>query len=134
MTHSILITKYILKILGSSNELNNLIPIKSIYPIDAKLGTKFPFAVIQRSAIMCDYVKDGNYRDTVTFNIIIADDNYIGSVTIADKINEVLSGSGWRDSENNIYVHDIRLQTANEELYNDTFLQQLTFTCECDFI
>lgn len=134
MTHSILITKYILKILDSDVKLKKLIPMKSIYPIDAKQGSRFPFAVIQRNAVTCNYAKDGNYSDNVTFNIIIADDNYIGSVTIADKMNEVLSGSGWRDSDNHIYVHDIRLQTATEDIYNDTFLQQLTFTCNCDFI
>ena len=130
MTNSILITKYILKILESNKDLKKLIPIKNIYPIDAKLGTKFPFAVIQRTSLMPASCKDGTYQDTVNFTIVVVDDNYIGCVTIANEIRKTLEGYGWRDDY--MFVHDIRLTSASETIYNDTNIQQLEFTAVCD--
>lgn len=134
MTHSILITKYILKVLEESEDLKTVLPIGSIYPIDARLSSTFPFAVIQRTSITPIGNKDGNNIDTVYFSIIVVDDTYIGCVTIADKIREALDGNGWRDKEANVFLRDIELQTANESIYNDAFLQTLDFRCTFEYI
>lgn len=130
MTNSILITKYILQILKSNKELLRLIPETNIMPIDARLGTKFPFAVIQRNSITVSSCKDGTYQDTVNFTIAVADDNYIGAVTIANEIRKTLEGYGWRD--NDMFVHNIVLTNANETIYNDTQIQTLDFSAVCD--
>ena len=134
MTHSILITKYLLKILESDEELMQMIPIEKIYPIDARLSTSYVFAVIVRTSITPQGSKDGYNIDTVSFSVIVVDDTYINCVTVADKMREVLEGNGWRDNESNVYLHDIELQTANESVYNDAFLQQLDFKCTFEWV
>ena len=52
MTNSLLITKYIRTILSHDSNLMKKIPISQFYPVDAKSGTKFPFAVIIRTGMM----------------------------------------------------------------------------------
>lgn len=126
MKHSLLITKYLLRILESNNDLKSLIDIKNIYPVDARLSSQFPFAVIQRTSINAANSKDGNYEDTVYFTVAVVDDNYVGAVTIADKIRETFENNNYRDDD--IYVHYIRLTSSTETIYNDTNVQLMDFS------
>lgn len=134
MTHSILITKYLLKILESDEELMQMIPIDKFYPVDARLSSKFPFVVILRTSIMPQSSKDGQHIDTVNFSTIVVSDTYVDGITIADKVRETLQGNGWRDSEKHSYLYDINLETANETIYNDVFIQQLDFRCTFEWV
>ena len=125
MTNSLLITKYIRTILSQNAELMKKIPIKRFYPVDAKLSTTFPFAVIIRTGMMDNQSKDGIYEDTVTVSIIVVDDNYYGSLEIANEIRNWLEGHRYKDET--INITRMKLNSASEGYYNDAFIQELIF-------
>lgn len=124
-TNSLLITQYILKILEADESLMNIISIDKFLPLDAREGTSFPFAVIQRNNVNESRCKDGLYEDKVSFTIIVVNDNYINCVTIANMVRNVLESYNWHDD--NFYLRDIRLSNASEALYNNAFIQTLDF-------
>lgn len=126
MTNSLLITKYIRTILSQNAYLMKKIPIKRFFPIDAKQGTKFPFAVISRTGMIDTQSKDGIYEDTVTVSIIVVDDNYYGSLEIANEIRNWLEGHRYKDET--INITRMKLNSASEGYYNDAFIQELLFT------
>ena len=126
MTNSLLITKYIRTILSQNDELMKKIPIKQFYPVDAKLSTTFPFAVIIRTGMMDNQSKDGIYEDIVTVSIIVVDDNYYGSIDIANEIRNWLEGHCYKDET--INITQIKLSSTSEGYYNDAFVQELIFT------
>lgn len=125
MTNSLLITKYIRTILSQDTELMKKIPIKQFFPVDAKLTTKFPFAVIIRSGMQDNSSKDGIYEDVITVSIIVVDNNYNDAIDIANEIRNWLEGHSYKD--NDINIRRIRLSSSNESYYNDAFLQELDF-------
>lgn len=102
------------------------IPIKQFYPVDAKLSTTFPFAVIIRTGMMDNQSKDGIYEDIVTVSIIVADDNYYGSIDIANEIRNWLEGHCYKDET--INITQMKLSSTSEGYYNDAFVQELIFT------
>lgn len=124
-THSILITKYIKKILDSNSDLKKLIPIERIYATYAKLSSVMPFGVIERTSITPASSKDGIYEDTVSFRIGVVSDQYDTVVYIADEIRNTLESHGWRD--NDFYISEIRLTTAYEGFMDDMYTQTLEF-------
>lgn len=126
MTNSLLITKYIRTILSQDSNLMKKIPIKQFYPVDAKLSTTFPFAVIIRTGMMDNQSKDGMYEDIVTVSIIVADDNYYGSIDIANEIRNWLEGHCYKDET--INITQMKLSSTSEGYYNDAFVQELIFT------
>ena len=126
MTNSLLITKYIRTILSQNAELMKKIPIKRFFPIEVKQGAKFPFAVISRTGMIDTQSKDGIYEDTVTVSIIIVDDNYYGSLEIANEIRNWLEGHSYKDET--INITRMKLNSASEGYYNDAFIQELIFT------
>lgn len=126
MTNSLLITKYIRTILSYDSNLMKKIPIKQFYPVDAKLSTTFPFAVIIRTGMMDNQSKDGIYEDIVTVSIIVVDDNYYGSIDIANEIRNWLEGHCYKDET--INITQIKLSSTSEGYYNDAFVQELIFT------
>ena len=126
MTNSLLITKYIRTILSQDSNLMKKIPINQFYPVDAKTGTKFPFAVIIRTGVMDNQSKDGIYEDIVTVSIIVVDDNYYGSIDIANEIRNWLEGHCYKDET--INITQMKLSSTSEGYYNDAFIQELVFT------
>lgn len=126
MTNSLLITKYIRTILSQDADLMKKISIKQIYPVDAKIGTKFPFAVIIRTGMMDNQSKDGIYEDVITVSIIVVDDNYYGSIDIANEIRNWLEGHRYKDET--INITRMKLNSASEGYYNDAFIQELNFS------
>lgn len=125
MTNSLLITKYLREILSKDKELMKMIPIDKIFAIDAKLSTKFPFAAIERTNITSIRCKDGQYEDTVSVTIYIADNTYIGSVNIANEIRHWLEGHRYKDDT--ITISDVRLSGASEVYVNDAYIHKLDF-------
>ena len=125
MKNTLLITKYIRTILEQDTELMKKIPIKQFFPIDAKQGTKYPFAVIVRTGLQDNSTKDGIYEDVVTVTIIVVDDNYIDSIDIANEIRNWLEGHTFKDDT--IYIRRMRLSSTSEAYYNDAFIQELSF-------
>lgn len=125
MKNSLLITKYIRMILSEDKELMKKIPIKQFFPVDAKLSTKFPFAVIIRTAMNDNLSKDGLYEDVVTILIYVVDDNYINSIEIANEIRNWLEGHIYKDDY--INIKRIKLNSSAEGLENNAFIQELSF-------
>lgn len=125
MKNTLLITKYIRSILEQDITLMGMIPIKQFFPIDAKQGTKYPFAVIVRTGMQDNSSKDGIYEDIVNVSIIVVDDNYINSIEIANEIRNWLEGHSYKDET--INIRRIRLSTTSEAYYNDAFIQELSF-------
>ena len=125
MKNTLLITKYIRLILEQDITLMGMIPIKQFFPIDAKQGTKYPFAVIVRTGMQDNSSKDGIYEDIVNVSIIVVDDNYINSIEIANEIRNWLEGHSYKDET--INIRRIRLSTTSEAYYNDAFIQELSF-------
>lgn len=125
MTNSLLVTKYIRYILSQDEALMSELPLDKIFAIDAKQGTKFPFAVIARTGMFDNLSKDGIYEDVVYVTVIVVDDNYIGSIKIANEIRNWLEGHIYKNDE--INITRIRLSSSSESLYNDAFIQTLEF-------
>ncbi|MEE3490346.1 MAG: hypothetical protein VZR10_05730 [Methanobrevibacter sp.] len=125
MKNTLLITKYIRAILEQDTELMKKIPIKQFFPIDAKQGTAYPFAVIVRTGLQDNSTKDGIYEDVVTVTIIVVDDNYIDSIEIANEIRNWLEGHTFKDET--IYIRRMSLSSTSEAYYNDAFIQELSF-------
>ena len=125
MKQSLSITKYVLKLLKTNSVLMDLVPYTKIYPIYAKQGTTFPYIVINRDSVLSSYSKDGCFEDTVTVTAIAIADKYDLSVSIASEIRNSLEDKRYKDD--NIYISQITMKSANETTYNNAFIQQLTF-------
>lgn len=94
-----------------------------IWPMIADEGATFPFVVYQRSGTTAAGDKDGS-EERVTLAVTIAADNYRASVEAAAAALEALQ------NRRTAHVEDIRLDSATEAWYNDTFLQTLNFTLQ----
>lgn len=122
---TLLITKYIRKILVQNvPELQN-----RVFALDARVGTKFPFAAIERGNVTpTSYSKDGLVEDSVDFNIYLLSRDYDSGVEIANNIRNLLDCSGYNDED--IRISRIELRSCSES-YIDTnggaFLQTLNF-------
>lgn len=126
-TNSIKITKYILDILNSNDKVKEMLG-DNIFPIDAKLSTTFPFAVIQRGNISPSYLtKDVIPSDSVTLMITIVDTRYSKVTDIANEVRYALEKKQFIDEVDNIKITDISLSSARESLYNEAYIQQLNF-------
>ena len=125
MKQSLSITKYVLNLLKQNTALMDLVPYAKIYPIYAKQGTTYPFIVITRDSVLSAYSKDGCFEDTVTVTATAVTDKFDVSVSIASEIRNSLEGKRYKDD--NIYISQITMKSADETAYNKAFIQQLTF-------
>lgn len=124
MKNSIKITKYIREILVENEDIYRFVGDR-IYSVDAKMGTNFPFIVINRETVYPEYTKDGNSTDTITVNIAVADPIYDKAVDIAEYIRVALEQKRYYNDE--IKFKDIKLVNVNESIQFDAIVQQLTF-------
>lgn len=97
---------------------------KRIYPLVAPLNTLYPYVVFQRID-SGQYTKDNRYQDDITYNIIVANDDYDKGLDIAEMIVSELDG------KRNILIDGYKIAaiklTNTSEDYNDAYLQNLTF-------
>lgn len=124
MNQSLKITSYIIEILKQNTELIDFVGDK-IFPIDAKLGTDFPFIVINRNSIQPQYSKDGNSCDIITVAIAIADPIYAKAVDIATLVRESLEFKKFRIDD--VVIKDIRITYCSESIQNDCVVQEIQF-------
>ena len=110
----------------------DLVPYAKIYPIYAKQGTTYPFIVITRDSVLSAYSKDGCFEDTVTVTATAVTDKFDVSVSIASEIRNSLEGKRYKDD--NIYISQITMKSADETAYNKAFIQQLTFVLKVQWI
>ena len=121
MESSISVIKHIFRILSSDKTLNELVGTK-IFPIVADDDdVKFPYIILERTSITPYTYKGGVGYDKVTFQIKIADSDYINTINIAEKVRELL------ELKTSSYFKRIEFSSCNEDFMNDTYRQTLQF-------
>lgn len=124
MDNSLLIGKYIYKLLSEDDTLQKL--SSKIYPLVAKADTTYPFVVYSRTNLYPTYCKDGVIENTLDVQVIAVSDNYVESLEVANQIRNVLELKRYKDE--NIFITDCRLSSVAEEFIEDAFIQKMTFT------
>lgn len=123
---SLSIGAHVYKRLSDSTELAKLVEDK-IYAISTKTETSFPFVIYKRNSLVPEYTKDRyDTGDTVSVGIVVASDNYLNSVTIAEEVRRALENK--RGTYENFDVIDAKLMSADEDFIEDTFIQHLVFS------
>lgn len=103
--------------------------INKVFPLVADEGTTFPFVVYKRSGLEPSDTKDRyNFSELVTLDIIVAANTYEESISLAERIKDILEHS--RGAYNGINIGGITLDDADEDYLEDTFIQKLTFKIE----
>ena len=87
MIQSILVPKLVYNFLKSNTELNNYIDGR-VFPIVAELGTEFPYVAYSRTYITPTYTKDYYTEDSVGVDIVVASQDYLESLEIANIIRK----------------------------------------------
>nr|WP_320037820.1 DUF3168 domain-containing protein [uncultured Bacteroides sp.] len=89
---SLQIGKAIYELLHSNTAVEAKVQDK-VYPLVADKSTTFPFIVYKRTEIIPAYTKDRfSANEYVTVEVIVASDNYIETVEIADLVRLALEG------------------------------------------
>lgn len=135
MDNSLLVGKYMLKILESNEELMQALPIDKCFAlcVDPNLAT-YPYMTFARSYIQPEYNKDFALRPRVTNNIVqlnidIHDNTYDGSVELANLFRNALEGVGYRDED--ISIDRFQLIGASETTDGEKdYCQILVFQTE----
>ena len=120
MESSISINKHIFSILTSDKSLKEMVGT-TIFPIVADDDVKFPYIILERTSITPNTYKGGVGYDKVTFQIKIADSDYINTINIAEKVRELL------ELRTSNYFKRIEFSNCNEDFINDTYRQTLQF-------
>lgn len=120
MESSISVIKHIFRILSSDKTLNEMVGTK-IFPIVADDDVKFPYIILERTSITPYTYKGGVGYDKATFQIKIADSDYINTINIAEKVRELL------ELKTSSYFKRIEFSSCNEDFMNDTYRQTLQF-------
>lgn len=120
MESSISVIKHIFRILSSDKTLNEMVGTK-IFPIVADDDVKFPYIILERTSITPYTYKGGVGYDKATFQIKIADSDYINTINIAEKVRELL------ELRTSNYFKRIEFSSCNEDFLNDTYRQILQF-------
>lgn len=129
-TNSLLVTKYILKILESSEEVRKFFNDK-IFPLEADFGSKYPFCAILRTGMRPASAKDGLYEDNVYFSVVVVSDTYGSAIDGANLIRNNLDRTYYIDSE--ISIRSILLENATETWQDNKFFQELMFVANVQF-
>ena len=127
MIQSILVSNLVLKSLERNETLNNYIHGR-VFPVVADLGTAFPYVAFSRTYITPTYTKDYYTEDSVGVEIIVASQDYLESLEIANIIREQFECKKLSlDAEIDIYQSTL---TGVTEAYDDqaeVYIQKLSF-------
>lgn len=126
MDNSLLIGKYIYKLLSEEEGLSGLVTPKKIFPLIANADTTYPFVVYSRTGLSVQYCKDGLVEDTVEMQIIAVSDNYVESLEVANQIRKTLELRRYKDDD--IQIRECKLTSVYEEYMEDAFIQRMNFT------
>ena len=126
MDNSLLIGKYIYKLLSEDEGLSGLVTSKKIFPLIANADTTYPFVVYSRTGLSVQYCKDGLVEDTVEMQIIAVSDNYVESLEVANQIRKTLELRRYKDDD--IQIRECKLTSVYEEYMEDAFIQRMNFT------
>lgn len=122
---TLLCTKYIRQIIiENTPALQN-----RVFPLDARMSTKLPFAVLIRDNVVpSSFTKDGIAEDTVTVSVYVLSRDYDSGVTIANDLRTLLDQKRYKKDD--VCISLIKFIGADEN-YTDAgggaFIQQLKF-------
>lgn len=126
MIQSILIPKIVYEALKNDVKLNEYIK-QRIFPMIAEFGTQFPYVAYSRTYITPTYTKDFYTEDTVGIEIIVASDDYLESLAIANQVRSIFECKTLKTPE--LTIAQISLSSVTEA-YDDqanAFVQRLAF-------
>ena len=126
MDNSLLVGKYIYRMLSEDEVLSGKVTSRKIFPLVANADTTYPFIVYSRTGLTVEYCKDGTVEDTVDFLILSVSDNYVESLEVANQIRSILENGRYKDDT--IKISSIRLSSVQEEYMEDAYIQRLNFT------
>lgn len=134
MDNSILVGKYLYSILSQNTEVTNLVDDDKILPLLAMgqedngefVDIKFPFIVYTREDITPVYTKDILTENLVKFTILCVDKDYINCLDVANAVRHALEGK--RYSDENIRIFTIKLDSIQEDLIENAYVQTLHFS------
>lgn len=127
---SISIGKHIYAKLGANEELKRLVEDK-FFAISTKTSTTFPFIAFKRSGLVPNYTKDRYATgDNVTVEIIVASNNYLESVDVAEAVRIALENK--RGKYDTFDVIDAKVASSDEDFIEDTFIQRIVFSFETE--
>lgn len=116
--------KYIIRELNKSEYLVKQ-KVKNA-PVVMESEEKYPFIIVYRDGISTSFTKDGIYQDTISFVVeIYSGDSYSLGLDIAEHVREILEEL--HVDEDDAYLVDCQLRSANELYANDSYLQVLNF-------
>lgn len=121
---SLQVGKAIYSLLSSNQQLVSMVD-GNIFPLIAEINTTFPFIVYKREAITPQYTKDYWTSDEVMINVMVASNDYVQSIEIADLVRQSLDQK--QGEYSGIKIRDLRLIQADEDFIDDTYIQYLTF-------
>lgn len=128
MTNSILLGKSIFNLLSASTDLQKYIGTK-IYPLVADNDVSFPFITYSRESVYpSDSTKDGYHEDTCTFSVLVVSQKYIESLEIANICRGIFEKR--RIISEGLILEYVMLESISEDYTENSFTQNLTFTCK----
>ena len=130
MDNSLLIGKYIYKLLSEDAVLSTKVTSKKIFPLVANAATTFPFIVYARTGLVVEYCKDGTVENRIEFQVLAVSENYVESLEVANQIRRTLELIRYKDE--NISIRECKLSSVQEEYMEDAFIQRLIFTIKTD--
>lgn len=119
------INKYICSLLKSNNELKQLVDTKNIVSLYIN-PTTFPFISIMRNGVYPTYSKEGLVEDNVSIQIDIISEDYEETITIAEKVRDILEYKHYID--NDVHIDSIHLTNVSESYLENSYVQTLDFT------
>jgi hypothetical protein len=119
----ITINNAIYTLLTTNTGLTALIGTK-VYPLILPQDTALPAVVIDRSSTAV-YSNDGTYGFVNTINIAVIAASYTESVTIAEKIDNILNF--YRGTVAGIKIIDSRLLDVSENYQEEAYVQKLVY-------
>lgn len=134
MDNSILVGKYLYSILSANTEVTTLVDPDKILPLLAMgqedngefIDIKFPFITYTREDITPVYTKDMLTDNLVKFTIMCVDKDYINCLDVANAVRHALECK--RYSDENIKIFTIKLDSIQEDLIENAYVQTLHFS------
>lgn len=130
MDNSLLIGKYIYKLLSEDVVLSAKVTSKKIFPLVANADTTYPFIVYARTGLTVEYSKDGTVENRIEFQVLAVSENYVESLEVANQIRKTLELIRYKDED--ISIRECKLSSVLEEYMEDAFIQRLIFTIKTD--
>ena len=130
MDNSLLVGKYIYKLLSEDTELSGKVSPKKIFPLVANADTTYPFIVYARTGLTVEYCKDGTVENRIEFQVLAVSENYVESLEVANQIRKTLELIRYKDED--ISIRECKLSSVLEEYMEDAFIQRLIFTIKTD--